>query len=192
MATSYSSLEYTFYNNGASGASQIVGNSGDGVSKPRVVRYKFTAPLQGANALSFSKTRIGAYSGSSSTNEYLRFYVSSDPEAYAKADASFAYQGTVTMTYSGGYYTATGSVSGLLLLPGKTYYLFIFPGHTSFGLWNWNYPGEISVTLSGAAGIVYIDSGTALESYHCYIDNGSGWDLYIPYIDTGSSWDMYS
>ena len=44
----------------------------------------------------------------------------------------------------------------------------------------------------GSKGLVYIDSGSAFESYQIYIDNGSGWDLYAPYIDNGSSWDLYS
>lgn len=58
-----------------------------------------------------------------------------------------------------------------------------------------SYTPTANVTLYaiwGSLGLVYIDSGSALEGYQIYIDNGSGWDLYAPYIDNGSSWDLYS
>lgn len=39
-------------------------------------------------------------------------------------------------------------------------------------------------------GIVYIDSGSAMERYQAYVDNGTSWDLCIPYTDNGSGWDI--
>ena len=192
MATTFESLEYEFYINGTSGASQIVGNDGDGTSKPRVVRYTFTTPAEGANSISFSKGTIGAFNSSSSTSEELRFYITDDPDDYVKADATYSYHGKIVMSTSGEPYTATGSVSNLILLPGKVYYLFIFPAYTSFGCWNWNYPDVITLTLSGAAGLVRIHNGTKFVNALPYIHNGSKWQLAIPHVHNGSTWKISS
>lgn len=190
MATAIES--YEFYSKGASGASQIVGNSGDGTANPRVVRYTFTTPAEGASEISFSKYRISAYSDSSSTSEKLRFYISDDPDAYKKADATYTYHGTLELTAGDGWYTAEGSASNLILLPNTTYYLFIFPGHTSFGLWYWNYPADISLTLSGAAGIAWIciAEDCAVILHVIYIQGE--WKLVIPYIWDGQMWKLCS
>lgn len=184
--------DYAFFENGVSDTGQVVGNTGDGTSIPRVVRYTFVAPPEGANGFSFIKENVSAYSSSSSTSEQLRFYISDDPNSHTKANATYAYHGTVAMASASGWYKATGSVSDIILLPGKTYYLFIFPAHTSFGLWYWNYPGEISATLSGGAGLARIHNGSDWDMYQCHIYNGSGWDLYLPYIYNGSEWELYS
>lgn len=44
------------------------------------------------------------------------------------------------------------------------------------------------VTVAGVLGIIYIDTGSALEKFLIYIDNGSSWDQYVPYVDNGSGW----
>lgn len=192
MATAVDSV--AFYVNGTSTSSQIVGNSGDGTSKPNVVRYAFTTPSTGASGLSFSKESIGAYSASSSTSEKLRFYITDSATSHTAANSSSTYHGEVAMADPDGdkWFTATGSVSNLVLLPGTTYYLYIFPAYTSFGCWIWNYPDTITVTLSGSTGLVRIDTGSGFITALPYIDNGSKWQIAIPYTDNGSSYKICS
>lgn len=185
MATAIES--YEFYIKGSPGASQMVGM--EGTSKPRVVRYSFTTPVEGASAISFSKDRISAYSDSSSTSEKLRFYISDNPDAYINADATYAYHGTLELTAGDGWYTAEGSASNLILLPNTTYYLFIFPGYTSSGLWCWNYPASFSLTLSGAAGIAWIYIAKDCAVLLCIYVQGE-WKLVIPYIWGDQMWKL--
>lgn len=51
--------------------------------------------------------------------------------------------------------------------------------------------GDVSISVAAEAqGLVYIDTGTALEAYQVFIDNGTAFEQYIPYIDNGSDWNM--
>lgn len=182
MATTFTTLDYTFFSNGTSGASAIVGYA-DSVN--RVVRYKFTTPDVGASKLSFSKVDITEYNNTIGDGENLYFYITDDPTGHANAGASAEYHGTVSVSNN----TATGEVN-ITLLPNKDYYLFLFPGFASYGAYNWNYPAEITLTLEGGAGLMYIDSGAAMEAYQIFIEDGSNWYLYMPYVENGELWDL--
>lgn len=95
-------------------------------------------------------------------------------------------------------YTSTTSTAAVSLpTPTRSGYEFLgwATSSTASSGTTGSYTPSASVTLYaiwGSLGLVYIDSGSALEGYQIYIDNGSGWDLYAPYIDNGSSWDLYS
>jgi hypothetical protein len=83
-----------------------------------------------------------------------------------------------------------------LLLPGVTYYIWIFPTYTSYGCFNWYDNGagrfKYTIALGGCAGVVYIGNGADMQPYQFYIANGSSWDLYIPYVGNGTSFDVCS
>ena len=80
------------------------------------------------------------------------------------------------------------------LLPGQTYYLWIFPGYTNatggngaWGYWYWGLSLSTSVLLSGAAGVVRIDTGSAILKAIPYIDDGTELRRVIPYSEDGTT-----
>lgn len=133
---------YEFYNNGTPGASAVVGVS---ERLPRNVRYTFTAPESGASAVSL---RFQGAAGSGTTPDRLRFAFTTDPTAYAAANWNTPGNGVLNRI-SGGYaYEGSASV---LLLPGLTYYLFIWPDTGTFGWVRW-YTAEGYATLETTGG----------------------------------------
>ena len=144
---------YEFYNNGTPGASAVVGVSD---RLPRNVRYTFTAPESGSSAVSL---RFQGSAGAGTTPDRLRFAFTTDPTAYAAANWNTQGNGVITRI-SGGYaYEGTASV---LLLPGLTYYLFIWPDTSTFGWVRW-YTAEGYSTLEttgGAYSSLAVPSGT--------------------------------
>ena len=82
-------------------------------------------------------------------------------------------------------------------IPAGTFYIYIVPYQTNQNncstIRSIQMP-ENAPTITGEEipCCVYIDSGSAFETYQCYIDNGSSWVLHAAYIDNGSSWEMCS
>lgn len=198
MATTLKASAVVAYSNG----SVVTNNSlaGKVGSVYRVIRYTFTTPETGANEFSLSITGISMYSSSYPT---LRFYLTTSDTSHINAtDATEAYDGTLIRSAAGsgesGQHKYTSDVISKVLTPNTTYYLYIFAGNSYgrsayFPYDGLQYQTELAtITVDGAAGLVYIDNGTSLESYQVYVDNGSSWDLCVPYIDNGSDWDMYS
>lgn len=166
----------------------------------RVMRYTFTTPETGADSYSISITGVSMYSSSFPT---LRFYLTTSPTSHINASDSTAdYDGELIRSSTGsgesGQYKYTSEAVSKLLTPNTTYYLYIFAGGSGVRSAYFPYDGlqyktELAtITVEGAAGLVYIDNGSSFEPYQVYVDNGSDWDLYIPYIDNGSDWEMYS
>lgn len=144
---------YEFYNNGTPGASAVVGVSD---RLPRNVRYTFTAPATGASGVSL---RFQGSAGSGTTPDRLRFAFTTDPTAYAAANWNTQGNGVITRI-SGGYaYEGSASV---LLLPGLTYYLFIWPDTSTFGWVRWYTADGYSTleTTGGAYSSLAVPSGT--------------------------------
>lgn len=147
--------ECSFFQNGTSGASTIVGIE---ASNNRVVRYKFRTPTHGANKLSW--TMLEAELFLVSDGENLRFFVGTDPNSHINAGQGSAFHGTATATKDGSTYTIMGEANGLVLLPDTDYYLFIFAGYSTVGYWGWwQYLNGMSINLDGAAGVVRIKEG---------------------------------
>lgn len=175
------------YYGGQTSDTRLVGNDWYGNALVnRVVRYTITPPAEGAARVSlfFNVTKDMA---AGSVNP-LRFYIGTDPNSHINAWDTSEYTGELTRSADGWSFTAEFS---MLMIPGTTYYLFVFPASKTYGLYNWYRYGisvGLTMELSGGAGLAYIDG----VAYQCYIDNGSGWDLCMPYIDNGSSWDLYS
>lgn len=148
MATLLNLSASTYYAGGTAGASGVVGWTDN---QNRVFRVSFTVPKEGANHLSFKFGRHGLGGGSASAP--IRFYVGTSDDSHRNAGASYEYTGTVKMErQSDGTYISSGEAD-ILLLPNKVYYLWIFPGSTTYGWFYW-YRGVSEAYSSGAAGIV--------------------------------------
>lgn len=186
MATITTSIP-TYYSGGVVTTSEYI--VGYVSSKNHVMRFSFTTGAEGASTFSWRLT--GLYFGGG-TKIDLRWYIGTSATDHVNAGVGSSYTGTVQKSESGGEYTfsSIGDID-YILLPNTTYYLWIFPNSTTYGYWNPTQTRQATVTVSGAAGIIYIDNGSTFEAYQCYIDNGTSWDLYIPYIDNGSTWEVY-
>ena len=206
-----------YYNGGAdAGDSRLVGVV-SGLN--RVVRYTLTLDAdEYATDIAIAMdsggyTSWGNYDSEGWKDEYvndelsLYFHIGTDPDEFVNAGANQVSEATgkVTMVRRSGSGVSEDIAWNMtlegkaMLLPGVTYYLWIYPGWVNGSIWGYfrwydNGAGRFKYTveLSGSPGLVYIDNGSGLDAYQCYIDNGSGWDLHIPYIDNGSGWDMCS
>lgn len=168
-----------FYAKGVSGASRVVGVES---SQTRVVRYTFTAPAEGGHGVSVKFFCTGGLKGS--TGVPLKFFIGTDPDSHKLGGASLEYHGTLTETEDNVGSILTGTAPDILLLPGKTYYLWVFPGTDSTVLryysWYRTPYAEIrnTVTLTSGAGIVYVGG----VMYQSYVGNSSGGaDLRLPH-----------
>lgn len=169
-----------FFNNGVSGASDVVGVSS---GNNRVVRYKFISPPEGASSVSISIENSSA--GNGSTPAALRFYIGTDPNSHINAGSTSLYTGDFVAKPASAYYTYTGEAD-ILLLPEETYYLFVFPATTTFGWMYWYVAA--SLTAIGGAGLVRIYTKSGWVMATPYIDTGKDWNRVLTYIDTGNSW----
>ena len=132
-----------FYKKGQAGVSAVVGYES---SSNRVARYTFTAPAVGATAVSLAFS--GNWTGRGEKPK-LAFYIGTDPDSHA--DAGQGSEATGQLTLQADYYSYAGSAE-ILLLPGVTYYVWLFPTTKTFGWLQWGYdPGDAVITLSGAA-----------------------------------------
>lgn len=174
----------TYYKAGTSGVSAVVGYES---SSNRIARYSFTAPSTGASSVSI--TTGNCSTGGGSTTSVIRFYITTSSTSHTNAGSGSDYTGSLTMSLSNGVYIGTGSAS-ILLLPNTTYYVWVFPGSTTYGWWYWC--STMTLTTSGGAGLVYIDNGSSMVAAIPYIDNGSSWVQAMPYIDNGSSFILCS
>jgi len=131
-----------FFQNGVGGVSSIIGVES---TYNRVARYSFVAPSTGASGVSLSIT--GLVFGGGIRPETFRFYIGTDPNSHINAGSTTAYTGLLSINANTGV-DFTGS-AGILLLPNKTYYLFIFPNTTDYG---WFSMELATTTLSGTGG----------------------------------------
>lgn len=127
-----------FYKNGEPGHSNVVGFESQ---VTRVVRFTFVAPETGATDISFHFDDMSKGAGSTIP---LRFAVTADPTSHQNAGATAPYAGQVSVSLPN--YTADGQAP-VELLPGTTYYLWLFPGQNAWGWYYW--PSTGTVTASG-------------------------------------------
>ena len=155
----------------------------------RVVRYTLQVDGQGANQLYLYHQFAPVSDASMPT---LCVNISTDPDAYKNANGNTnGYLAQMNRRSDINAYEVT--LTNIALAPSQTYYLWVYPKTDDYAWVHYHKDGGYwSMTVSGSAGLIYIDNGTKLEAYQVYIDNGTSWDLYIPYIDNGSSWDMCS
>lgn len=146
-----------FYRNGQSGATAAAGNdtyAGEPTGR-RVVRYTFTAPAVGASLERLTFQTEGRGGGD---HIPIRFYIGTDPEDHANAGPDDAYTGELVLSDDGKTFTATGRA---VILPGKTYYLWVFPGADAFGWYSW---GLAEMDAAGGACVVPIVKNGQIEN----------------------------
>ena len=149
-----------FYRGGQSGFSKIVGNDWmDGHVTSRVARYTFTAPAEGAQRVKVTFYTIGREGG-----DYhipIRFFIGTDPNSHADAGAGSEYTGELIL---GGDWMTFTAEAEILLLPGKTYYFWLFPGSEVYSYYGWAHPKNTSILeTEGSACVIPI------------VRNGSWW-----------------
>ena len=168
----------------------VVGYTTSGGAKRYVARYSFTTPSEGGNHISFSTANVSLADGSNPPP--IRFFIGTVPDSHINAGEDAEYHGTVTITkYDDPLSIASGELD-ILLLPNTTYYLWFFPGSTNYGYYYWYAKKEeyTFANVSGAAGLVKIDTGSSFVNAIPYIDTGSEWKQAIPYIDNGNAWQI--
>ena len=163
--------------------------------KRNVLRYSFKTPADRLiTSLTFWTVFNYIACGHSSNTYNVRFKVTDDPDSYVNAGAGYNYDGSVSFS---GTYTVerTCTINGLMLIPNKTYYLFLFPGEDLYSVrFCYDENGDVSelTAETSPAGLAYINNGTEFEPYQVYIYNGSDWEMYFPYIYNGATWDLYT
>ena len=136
---------YFFFNEAAQASSEVVGYES---GHQRGIRYKFTIPTSrtaGATSYSFTKTNNGHAGGTSGLR--WNYALSTNASAYLNTCAAGDGYASAAATFS-------GSKTGLKLLPGTVYYLFIYPGEEKTGWYYWNYP-DSKMTFSVDGNITY-------------------------------------
>lgn len=184
MAATISLLSPIYYEDGKSGVSAVVGVSND---KNRVARYQFTAPDIGANHVAFELNY--AYLGAGSSKAAYRFFIGDSDTSHANAGSDAEYHGTVTFSGSNSKSVMSGEAS-IILLPGKTYYLWVFPGSTTYSWWGLDTAKTRSLTASGGAGLVSIDTGSEMLQALIYIDDGNELKQAMPHSDDGAAFKL--
>lgn len=172
-----------FYRNGVSGVTRIVGNETGTKAGRRVARYTFTAPASGASEESLT-FHIGGVSDGAAIP--VRFYIGTDPDSHANAGTESPYTGELTI--SGDWMKFTGKANALLL-PGKTYYLWVFPATDTFGYYAWGRQNYTStMELSGAAAALnVVKNGSWKKIMLCATKNGK-WFLIAPVVVKNGKW----
>ena len=178
----------SFYYGGQPDGSRVVGIES---KRTRVARYAINSAT-GATGISLLLNIGGVGDGAEIP---LRFYISTDPQSHVDADASAEFPGDLTLDETGKIFTGEAKI---FLLPGVTYYLWVFPNGTAdenYGWYSWyNTDNNLhTVTLIGGAGVVYIGNADGtVDMYQFYVGNGNGADLVLPYLGNGSGADLLS
>lgn len=134
---------WTWYKKGVSGYSRVFGYED---SSRRVARVQFVAPSIGATHVSLTIQTGGKGAGN---HIPIKFYIGTDPNSHANAGAESVSTGTLTLADDRVVFNAEADI---LLIPNRTYYLWIFPGADTFG-WYWGTRANHTSTVvtSGAA-----------------------------------------
>lgn len=175
-----------YYIGGKAGASRVVGNDWrNGAAINRVVRYTITPPPEGASKISLLFNTDGVSDGSAVP---LRFYIGTDPNSHINAWNDAEYTGELTRGSDGRTFTAECKT---LLIPGTTYYLFVFPAVKTYGYYSWYRYGNpigLSMGLFGGAGIVYVGNAAGgADMYQIYTRQGNNNCLIIPCVGDGTN-----
>lgn len=200
----------TFYKGGVEGGPQLVGfnkATSDESFSNYVVRYTLTIdPNESGDHIYVYIATNGYLEWSSLDTQYkvndeasLYFKIGTDPTEFANAGYAQRSEGTkVNMVSTTGLNYDVEFEADTMLLPGQTYYVWIFPGFAASGDPIGNYTvGQFewyglshhvhTINLSGAAGLVTIDIGSAFAKAIPLIDTGTELKQSIPYGDTGEA-----
>lgn len=176
--------EIVYYSAKAVGGGAVAGYES---SKRHVTRYTLQVDGQGANKL-YLFHQFAMENGVDKPT--LCVNLSTDPSAYINTNGSISgYLAVMNVRTDINAYEVT--LTGLMLIPGKTYYLWVYPKSDDYAWVYYHSDSKYwSVTASGSVGLAYIDVGNGLEPYCCCIEDGSKWYSYIRCRDDGASWDL--
>ncbi len=184
----------TFYQNGLAVTGKVVGNNwvNDAVAH-RVARYTITPPTEGVMGLKLYFQASYLAGGSYAKKINLRYYIGTSDSSHANGGPDSEYTGEFTFDTTSLIFTAE---TDMMLFPGKTYYLWLFPATNDYGWYPWETePGatveHVAVVESKSGiGLLYIEDGSGYEPYEIHIDNGSAWERYIVCSDNGTGWNL--
>ena len=157
--------EADFFINGRSGASRVVGNDweNDEVAQ-RVARYTLPIPAQGAQEIKCTFHTTGKSDGE---HIPIRYYIGTDPESHKAANGSYVYTGELILADDWLTFTCDAK---MLLLPGKTYYLWLFPGSDTYGHYYWHREGYTNTMETiGAAGLGKVKCGGKIRKGRLWV-----------------------
>lgn len=140
-----------FYKAGKGGVTRVVGVES---KVTRVARYAFTAPSTGASHIDLNFQGFTHTQGEAIA---LRWHITEDADSYADPAVTDPYTGT--LTFNAALTAATGSAD-ILLLPGKTYYLWVFPAVMVWGWYSWILESAALETSGGSVSTVAASDGT--------------------------------
>lgn len=174
--------EPLFYKAGVSGVSRVVGNDlQDNAIVSRVVRYAFTVPQSGAR-----KVSLTLYSGTHDGSWIpLRFFVGTDPDSHANANMDYEYTGDLVLQED--YLTFIGQAD-IVLVPGKTYYLWVFPASKDYGYYGWHSTKDYTIEVSGNVCAVNLFLNNAWKQYMPILFHEGEWWLCTALLHDGSNW----
>lgn len=172
-----------FYRNGKPGATRIVGNETDTPEGRLVVRYTFTVPEPGAARVNIT-FRIGGVDRGAAIP--IRFHIGTDPESHVNAGPDAPYIGELVLAENQFSFSAEARVP---LMPGRTYYIWAFPGNDQFGYYYWNQLNAISVLeTSGAAFLLPVALGGVWRRIMLHVAIGGKWLLIAPCVVQDGKW----
>lgn len=175
-----------FYREGQSATTMAVGNEwADDRAISRVARYTFTAPSEGAQ-----KVKVTFHTGGRSAGDShipIRFFIGTDPDSHANAGATYEYTGELTLESD--WITFTGEAD-VLLLPEKTYYLWVFPGNDEvYCYYYWDrYTYKQTLETEGSACVVSVVRNGAWWLALIYCTYKGNWWLCAGYVCRGGKW----
>lgn len=174
--------EPVFYMGGKSGVSRVVGNDfQNNAIVSRVARYTFVAPETGAQRVSLT-LHTGTHDGGWIP---LRFFIGTDPESHGNAGIHSEYTGELVLGED--YLTFTGEAE-ILLIPGATYYLWVFPASEQYGYYGWYSTKPYTMETDGSASLANIIIGGELQDYGVYLFVDGSWWMCAVYVYDGTRW----
>ena len=146
MSYTLTSTSRAAYRGGVSGATPHAGYE-TATKLNRVIRFAFTAPTEGVSAVSFA---IPGLVRADQNTDYsgLCFAVTTSDSSHRSANAAEGAVGSAApVNGNGTTYVVSGSCD-INVAPGAEFYLWFYPAHTRYSLWNFLNVPSASITLS--------------------------------------------
>ena len=157
MSYTLTSTSRAAYRGGVSGATPHAGYE-TATKLNRVIRFAFTAPTEGVSAVSFA---IPGLVRADQNTDYsgLCFAVTTSDSSHRSANAAEGAVGSAApVNGNGTTYVVSGSCD-INVAPGAEFYLWFYPAHTRYSLWNFlNVPSASITCEAGAASFARVDS----------------------------------
>lgn len=157
MSYTLTSTSRESFRGGVSGATPHAGYE-TATKLNRVLRYTFTAPAEGVSAVSFAIPGLARADQNTDYNG-LYFAVTVSDSSHRSANAADGAAGAAApVNGNGTTYVVSGSCA-VNIAPHTKFYLWFFPAHTRYSLWNFINVASAAVTCeAGAASFARVDS----------------------------------